>query len=52
MSNTQFMRGMGIGIAVGAAVGAMAHPRKKSKVAKTIKAVTEVVDNLSDAIGM
>ncbi|MCD8146498.1 MAG: hypothetical protein LUD84_04365 [Clostridiales bacterium] len=57
MKYSNFLRGMGMGIAVGAAVGAMVpthrkHSVKRSSAARAIKAVTDVMDNLSDAMGL
>lgn len=56
MTTTNFLRGVGMGIAVGAAVGAMVPTRRKrakrSSAARAIKAVTDVMDNLSDAMGL
>ncbi len=55
MTKTNFLRGVGMGIAVGAAVGAMMpthRKRKRSSAARAIKAVTDVMDNLSDAMGL
>lgn len=57
MKQVPFMRGIGIGIGMGVAVGmAMRGSRKhniqKSKVGKTLKAVTEVMQEITDAIGL
>jgi len=55
MENTQFMRGIGVGVAVGAALAVAMRPRHKSvksTAGKAIKAVGEVVENISDAMGM
>ena len=57
MKQMTFMRGMGMGLGVGMAVGmAMRNSRKhsiqKSKVGKTLKAVTEVMEEITDAIGL
>lgn len=57
MNKVPFARGIALGITVGVALGmTMRGKRKhiiaKSKVGKTIKAVTEVMDDLTDAIGL
>lgn len=56
MSSSNFLRGMGMGIAVGAAAGALLPKRKrgikKSAAARAVKAATEVMENLSDVMGM
>lgn len=57
MKQMSFMRGMGMGLGVGMAVGmAMRNCHKrsiqKSKVGKTLKAVTEVMEEITDAIGL
>lgn len=56
MNNTKFLRGVGIGVAVGAAlsmaVAPKAHFAKRTTAGKAIKAVTEVMDNIADAMGL
>lgn len=58
MTNSSFLRGMGMGVAAGAVMGAMVPGRrkrgimKKSTAARAIKAITEVMDNLSDVLGL
>lgn len=56
MNNTKFLRGMGIGVAVGAALSLAIAPKansfKRSTAGKAIKAVTEVIDNITDAMGI
>ncbi|MCD8050183.1 MAG: hypothetical protein LUE89_00690 [Clostridiales bacterium] len=57
MTNSNFLRGMGMGIAAGAIMGAMVPTHRKrglkrSSAARAIKAVTDVMDNLSDAMGL
>ena len=57
MKQIPFARGVGLGISVGVALGlALPGKRKhvlaKSKVGKTIKAVSDVMEDLTDAIGL
>ncbi|MCD7756974.1 MAG: hypothetical protein LUH45_02195 [Clostridiales bacterium] len=57
MKYSNFLRGVGMGIAAGAIVGAMVPTHRKrsvkrSSAARAIKAVTDVMDNLSDAMGL
>ena len=55
MQNAQFMKGMGVGAAVGAALAVAVRPHHKSvksSAGKAIKAVGEVVETISDAMGM
>ena len=56
MSNMKFLRGMGLGVAVGAAIGVACAPKgksfKRSTAGKAIKAITDVVENISDAMGL
>ena len=56
MTKHQFITGMGMGLAAGAALGmAMSGTRNreiKRAADKAIKAVGEVVENLSDTMGM
>lgn len=55
MDRTDFFRGMGIGLVTGAAIGVAIMPKKrslKSSAGKTIRAVSDVVENISSAMGM
>ena len=55
MHKTNFLIGMGIGVAVGGLAGmGMASGKKASKniVGKTLKTMGEVVDAVSSSIGM
>lgn len=55
MSGGKFMRGMGIGIAVGTAIGIACTPKKKhpmkKKAQSAIRLVANCVEDLSDAMG-
>lgn len=54
MSNMAFIKGLGIGMAAGMAVAFMATPKKKSgksMAGKAIKALGDIVENVSDALG-
>jgi len=55
MNNTDLMRGIGIGLAVGSVIGlAMTSGKRRRRKCKnqTIKAVGEVVDNVTDMLGL
>lgn len=54
MHKTNFFIGMGIGVALGSAVGISMLPKKTSKniVGKTLKTMGEVVDAVSDSMGL
>ncbi len=56
MSNMNFVKGMGIGLIVGAsAVGAMMiKPKKKhcSMIGKALKSVGEAIDGMANSIGL
>jgi len=54
MKKSNFLIGMGIGVAVGSAFGISMMPKKRSKniVSKTLKTMGEVVDAVSDSMGL
>ena len=55
LQNRDILKGIGIGLAVGSAVSmAMSSGRRKRKRNKnhTIKAIGEVVDNVTDMMGL
>lgn len=57
MKQISFARSVGLGISVGVALGMAMHGKRKhvlakSKVGKTIKAVSDVMEDLTDAIGL
>lgn len=55
MSNMNFLKGMGAGLMVGAALGMMLSPDKKSsrrKLGKMFRAAGDVIEDLSGAIGL
>ena len=55
MNNRDILTGIGIGLAVGSAISMVVHSgRRKRKKCKnhTIKAIGEVVDNVTDMIGL
>ena len=43
---------MGVGMAVGMATRSRRNPIRKSKLGKTLKAVTEVMEEITDTIGL
>ena len=51
-TNTAFLKGMGMGLAIGASVGMALAPKKKGTnvVGKAPKAAGELADNISDAM--
>lgn len=58
MNSMNFVKGMGIGLVVGSAIGvAVATPPKKmasgkSRVGKTLRAVGEVIENIGNSVGL
>lgn len=55
MEKMDFFRGMGIGLVTGAAIGVAMMPRKRSlrnSAGKTIRAVGDVVENITSAMGI
>lgn len=56
MKHMTFVRGIGLGMGVGMAVGmatrSRRNPIRKSKLGKTLKAVTEVMEEITDTIGL
>lgn len=57
MTKHEFMRGMGLGMAAGAALGMALAPKKKKTnlkkaAGRAIKSVGEVVENITDAMDM
>lgn len=56
MKNSEFLRGMGLGLMAGATLGFAVAPKKKqshmkSTAGKAIRAVGDVVEQISDAMG-
>jgi gas vesicle protein len=54
MSRMDFVKGMTIGAVAGATIGMAVMPRRKtvkSMTGKALKAVGEIVENISDAVG-
>lgn len=50
----ELVKGIGIGMVAGAAIGMLAHPKKKTKtsmIGKAVKAVGEVIDNAAGVLG-
>ena len=54
MHKTNFFVGMGIGVALGTAAGISMMPKKgpKNIVGKTLKTMGQVVDAVSDSMGL
>ena len=55
MSNMNFVKGIGIGIVVGSAIGAAVAPSKRARktmVGKTVRTVGEIIDNISSTFSM
>ena len=55
MDRMDFIKGMGIGVVAGATIGMAIAPKKKEHkglAGKAIKAAGEIVENISDAMGM
>ena len=55
MNNMNFLKGMGAGLMVGAAVGMLLSPDKKTnrrRLGKMFRAAGDVIEDLSGAIGL
>ncbi len=56
MNNKQLMKGIGIGLAAGTAIGVACAPMKKNPMKKkakhAFKVFSEAVEDLSDAMGL
>ena len=53
MNKMSFIKGMGIGVVVGAAAGMIAMPKKqKMTIGKALRSVGDMVDSVVGAIGM
>ena len=53
MNKMSFVKGMGIGVVVGAAAGMLAMPKKqKLTIGRALRSVGDVVDSITGAIGM
>lgn len=53
MNKMTFVKGMGLGVVVGSVIGMVASPKKKkSSVGKAIKTMGDVVESITDSIGM
>lgn len=58
MNNMDFIKGMGIGVIAGATIGMAAVPKKKksptakSIAGKALRTAGDIVENISDAMGM
>ena len=52
MNNMSFIKGIGIGMIAGAAVGMVAAPKKKSGIGKAIKNIGAAVESVTETIGL
>jgi class 3 adenylate cyclase len=57
MTNSEFMKGMGMGIAAGAVMGTMMGRRRKlqmrkSAMGKAVRTAAQVMDEISNMMGM
>ncbi len=54
MNKMSFIKGMGVGLAVGSMVGMVAAPKKQksSTIGKAIRSVGDVVENVANTIGL
>ena len=52
MQNTSFLKGMGMGLAIGASVGMALAPKRKNTnvVGKALQAAGELAENITDAM--
>jgi len=54
-ANTELIKGIGIGMAAGAALGMIVVPKRRSKacaVGRALRAAGSIVDNIAGAVGM
>ena len=53
MSNMSFIKGMGLGVMVGSAVGMIISPRKqKGGLGKALKSIGAAVESVTETIGL
>lgn len=53
MNKMSFLKGVGIGAAMGAAVSMLAAPKhSKFRIGKALKSMGDVVDNVADTLGL
>ncbi|MCC8181693.1 MAG: hypothetical protein LIO45_01725 [Clostridiales bacterium] len=56
MNCSKFLSGVGVGVAVGAALAMSLSPKprciKRSPAGRALKAMTEVMDHVADAMGL
>ena len=52
MNNMSFVKGVGVGMILGSAVGMCVAPKKKSGVGKALKSIGNAVESVTDMIGI
>jgi len=52
MNNMSFVKGIGLGMIVGSAVGMIAAPKKKGGLGKAIKSIGSAVESVTETIGL
>ena len=52
MKNMSFIKGIGIGMIVGSAVGMTVSPKKKGGLGKAIKSIGSAVESVTETIGI
>lgn len=53
MNNMSFIKGIGLGMVVGSAVGMVVSPRKhKGSLGKAIKSIGSAVESITESIGL
>lgn len=53
MNKMSFLKGIGVGAAMGAAIGMIAMPKHgKFRIGKALKSMGDVVDNVADTLGL
>ena len=52
MNKMSFIKGMGVGMLVGSAVGMVVSPKKKGGLGKAIKSIGAAVESVSETIGL
>ena len=52
MNNMSFIKGIGLGMIVGSAVGMVVAPKKKNGLGKAIKSIGNAVESVTETIGL
>ena len=52
MNNMSFIKGIGVGMVVGSAIGMAVAPKKKGSIGKAIKSIGAAVESVTESIGL